>query len=328
MKSKNTLLLSAGALALAFGGIANAQGAGYPPDAQPGQCFARVLIPEITEVVTEQVLDVAASKQIRVIPATFETVTETVIIKEESIVFETVPAVFETVTETVVIEPERTESIVVPAVTSTVSEQIMVRPAYTTWKPGAGLFGRGSAGAGGQGIVGVGGEMATGELLCKVEVPAEYRTVTRTVVSQPERTDTRIIPAVTREVSRQVVAQPPRVVERVIPAETRTVEVRRLVSEAREEVIEIPATFKTIEKSVVTGGGGLEWREVLCDTNTTTAKIAEVQRALTAAGYANPSDGAFGPQTLRAMEAFQRDRGLPIGYLTVDTVRALGVQPF
>ena len=73
--------------------------------------------------------------------------------------------------------------------------------------------------------------------------------------------------------------------------------------------------------------GGLEWREVLCETNASSAKIAEVQAALTAAGYTAPSDGEFGPQTLRAMEAFQRDNGLPVGYLTVSTVEALGVNP-
>jgi peptidoglycan hydrolase-like protein with peptidoglycan-binding domain len=58
------------------------------------------------------------------------------------------------------------------------------------------------------------------------------------------------------------------------------------------------------------------------------SKITEVQAALTAAGYTAPADGAFGPATLRAMESFQRANGLPVGYLTVSTVEALGVSPF
>lgn len=303
-----------------------AQSADMPPSADPGECFARVLIPETTEVVAERVVDQPERTEIRVIPATYETVTEQVMVREESTEYRVVPATYETVTEQVVVQPERTETTVIPATFETYTEQVMVRPAYTTWKPGAGLFGRAAAGTGG--AVPAGFEQATGELLCRVEVPAEFETVTRTRIATPERTETTVIPAVFETVTKQVVATPPSVEQFVIPAEYDTVTVRRLVTAKSEETITIPATYKTVEKRVVTGGGGLEWREVLCDTNAAPAKIAEVQRALTAAGYQAPADGTFGPQTLRAMEAFQRDNGLPVGYLTVSTVRALGVEPF
>lgn len=322
----NKLMFSSAA-ALAFSGAAFGQSADMPPSADPGECFARVLIPETTEVVTEQVIDRPESTEIQVIPATFETVTERVLVKEETIQYRTIPAVFETVTEQVMIEPEKTETVVIPAQFETYTEQVLVRPAYSTWKPGAGLFGRGAAGTGtapGSGET----QVATGELLCRVEVPAVYDTVTRTRLVSPERTETRVIPARFETVTRQVVATPPQVIEEVIPAVFDTVEVRRMVTAPREEVITIPATYKTLEKRVVTGGGGLEWREVLCDTNASPAKIREVQAALTAAGYETPTDGAFGPATLRSMEAFQRANGLPIGYLTVSTVQALGVNPY
>ena len=269
-----TLMLSAATI-IGLAGVANAQSAGYPPEAQPGQCFARVLIPETTEVMTEQVVDQPERTEIKIIPATYETVTETVVVKEETTQYKVIPASYETATEQVIVEPERTESMVVPAKYETYTEQVMVRPAYTTWKPGAGLFGRGAAGLG---TSADGVASATGELLCKVEVPAEYKTVTRTRVVSAEATDTRVIPAKYETVSKQVVAQPPQVVEEVIPAVTKTVSVRRLVSPATEEVITIPATYKTLEKRVVTGGGGLEWREVLCDSNTTTVKITGMVR--------------------------------------------------
>jgi len=315
------------AAAAAFAGAAFGQSADMPPSADPGECFARVLIPETTEIVTEQVIDRPESTEISVIPATFETVTEQVLVKEETVEYRTIPATYETITEQVLIEPEKTETIVVPAQFETYTEQVLVRPAYTTWKPGAGLFGRGAAGTGTQ--PGSGDtQVATGELLCRVEVPAVYDTVTRTRLVEPERTETRVIPARYETVSKQVVSQPPQVVEEVIPAVFDTVEVRRMVTPPSEDVITIPATYKTLEKRVVTGGGGLEWREVLCDTNASPAKIREVQTALTAAGYETPTDGAFGPATLRSMEAFQRANGLPIGYLTVSTVAALGVNPY
>ena len=119
--------------------------------------------------------------------------------------------------------------------------------------------------------------------------------------------------------------EPARVVEQVVPAVHETVTVLKMVEPAREDIVVIPATYKTVEKRMVTGGGNVEWREVLCDTNASPEKIVEIQRALTASGYPVPDDGSFGPATLDAMEEYQRANGLPVGYLTVSTVEALGV---
>ncbi len=326
---KKTLVLSVASSALA--GLAFGQSAAdYPPDAGPGTCFARVLIPETTEVVTEQAIDRAEATEIKVIPASYQTVTEQVLVKEQSVRYNVIPAKYETVTEQVLESPERTETVVVPAEYENYTEQVLVRAAYTTWKPGNGLYGRGSAGTGTTaGVVdGALGGVSTGELLCRVEVPAQYETVTRTRVARPERTETKTIPATYKTVTKERVVEPARVVEEVIPAEYSTVTVQKLVTPAREETIVIPATYRTVEKRVVTGGGGLEWREVLCDTNASPAKIAEFQRALAAKGYNVPADGAFGPATLAAMEAYQRANGLPVGYLTVSTVQSLGLKPF
>lgn len=318
--------LFASAAATAFAGVAFAQSADMPPSADPGECFARVLIPETTEVVTEQVIDKPETTEIKLIPATYETITEQVLVKEQSTEIRVIPATYETITEQVLIEPERTETTIVPATFETYTEQVLVRPAYTTWKPGAGLFGRGAAGTG-NAPTGSDGQ-ATGELLCRVEVPAQYDTVTRTRIATPESTDTKVIPARYETVTKQVVVEPARTVEEIVPAVYDTVTVERLVTASSEETIVIPATFKTVEKRVVTGGGGLEWREVLCDTNASSAKIREVQQALADAGYSNPVDGQFGPATLTAMESYQRANGLPVGYLTVSTVESLGLSAF
>ena len=37
------------------------------------------------------------------------------------------------------------------------------------------------------------------------------------------------------------------------------------------------------------------------------------------------ADGKFGPQTLAAMEAFQKANGFSEGYMTIETVEALGL---
>lgn len=307
---------------------ATANSAGYPPDAEPGECFARVLIPEVSQVIAEQVVDQPERTEIKIIPATYDMVEEQVLVKEQSVVYEVIPARYETVEERVLVQDEQIETIVIPARYETVEERILVRPAYQTWKPGAGLFGRSGDAANVAAAQASGGTIAlpTGEILCKVEVPPEYRTVTRRELVTPERTEQKVIPARYDTVSKRVVAEPPQVVERVVPAEYKTVRVRRMVTPPQEETIVIPASFKTIERTQVVAGGNVEWREVLCDTNATPAKIAEIQRALADAGY-NPgrADGVFGQSTLTAMEAFQRSRGLIVGQLTRETVEALNV---
>lgn len=315
---KNSILASA---ALMLSQAAFGQAADMPPDARPGECFARVLVPDTVEISTEQVIDREASYELKLVPAVYETVSEQRLLREASTVYNTVPAVYETVTETIVIEPEREEAFVVPAQYETYEERVLVKEAYTTWKKGDGLFGRDRANAS-ETIA-----LATGELLCKVEVPAEYATVTKTRLVSPEKTETRIIPAVTKTVTKQVVVEPARVVEETLPAEYETISRQQLVTAAREERIAIPATYKTVEKRSITNQGGLEWREVLCETNATPQLIRDIQSALTDAGYNAPADGEFGPTTLSAMEAYQRANGLPIGYLTMSTVESLGLTP-
>lgn len=320
-------IVKASIAALAVAGHAVAQNADVPPNAEPGRCYARVLMPEIAETVSETVLVKPESTEIRLVPAQFETYTEQMLVKEETVEFVTIPATYTTETEQVMVQPEYTETVVVPAEFETYTEEVLVRPAYVTWKPGSGLFGRADTPT----PVGLGvsdTSVATGELLCRVEVPAQFDTVTRTRLVSPERTEVRTIPARFETVTREVVATPARIEEKVVPAVFETVEKRRQVAPAREEVVTIPAEYETVERRVVVGGGGLEWREVLCDTNASASTVREVQAALTDAGYPTLIDGQFGPSTLRAMESFQRDRNLPVGYLTIDTVNALGVNPY
>lgn len=311
--------LCATVASVAIAVTAHGQAADMPPDAEAGECFARVLVPDTIAVTSEQVVDREASYELKLIPASYETVSEQRLLKEETTIYKTVAPVYETVTETIIIEPERQESVVVPAQYETYTEQVLIREAYTTWKKGDGLYGRDRENAT-ETIA-----LATGELLCRVEVPAEYGTVTKTRLVSPETTEVRVIPAVTKTVTKEIVVEPARVVEEIIPAEYETVTRQQLVSEAVEERIEIPATYKTVEKRVVTSQGGLEWRQVLCETNATPQMISDIQAALSAAGYSVPADGQFGPATLQAMEAFQRANGLPIGYLTMSTVDALGL---
>ena len=75
--------------------------AGMP--SEPGKCYAKCLIQDQYETVTEQVLVKEAAVNVRVVPGTTETITEQVLAKEGSTTLSVVPAQFETGTEQVLV---------------------------------------------------------------------------------------------------------------------------------------------------------------------------------------------------------------------------------
>lgn len=280
-----------------------------PPQPRPGQCFARVTIPEVAEIYTEERIVSPARTEERPVPARFETIDTQVLVSEPRTEHVVVPGVYRAVTETVVVSPERVEPVVVPATWTAYTERVMVRPAYATWRTGCAVWGR----------------PAGTDQLCRVEVPAQFAQVQRRRVTTPESVASRIIPAVTRQVVKQELVTPARIEVRQIPAQYRTVKDRRLVAPATTETVTIPEVRQTERLRRIVSPARTEWREVLCGANASPARLTEVQRALNARGYATAADGVFGPQTQRAMEAFQRANNLAVGTLTVETAQALGV---
>ena len=63
---------------------ASAQMGDYPTNAQSGKCYAKCMIADEYQTVTEQVLVKPESKRTEVVPATFKTVTEQILVKEAS----------------------------------------------------------------------------------------------------------------------------------------------------------------------------------------------------------------------------------------------------
>ena len=61
------------------------EGSMYPPNAEPGKCYARVLTPAKYEVKTEKVLAKDASERLQVIPAKYSWTTKKVLVKEWSL---------------------------------------------------------------------------------------------------------------------------------------------------------------------------------------------------------------------------------------------------
>ena len=152
MKRISLTLSALGLMAL---GLVQAQAPAdedMPPNAEPGKCYAKCLIPDEYQTVTQEIETRPASVRMEAIPAEYETVTEQVLKKAEATRIVTVPAEYETVTERVMVKPETRRLIAVPAEYETVTEQVVVKEASTRL----------------------------------IAVPAEYETVTENYVLQPE----------------------------------------------------------------------------------------------------------------------------------------------
>ncbi|WP_372741780.1 peptidoglycan-binding protein [Neptunomonas sp.] len=283
-----------------------------PPNPQPGECYARVVVPAKYAMESETVQVRDAAQRIETTAPEYGYAEQRVLVKEAYERLEVIPATYKNVSENIVVAEASEKLIRVPAKYKTVTEKILVRPAHTEWKKGTGPIQKVDAG--------------TGEIMCLVEVPAEYKTVTKTVLVEPETVRTVAIPGKTQTIKRRVVDQPATTRKVVVPAEYKTVKVRKLTKPAQQHAIAIPAEFNTVEKRVKISDAYLEWRSILCETNTKPSLISDLQRALKAKGY-NPGsiDGILGKGTMAAVNAYQKANGMASGQLTMNTLKSLGV---
>lgn len=283
-----------------------------PPDAKPGECYARVFVPPTYKTITETVLRHGASERVEVIPATYEWVEEQVLVSEASQRLEVVPAQYEWVEERVMVKEASSRKEEIPAEYEWQEEQILVKPAETVWKKGKGPIEK--------------IDNATGEIMCLVEIPAVYKTVRKKVMVSPPSTREIPIPAEYQTVRKQVMVKPPATRTVEIPAVYKTVKVKKMVTPPQERKFEIPAEYQTVTKTEMVTDGRMEWREILCETNVSTDFVRRFQTALLNAGHnPGPIDGVIGSRTEAAMKAYQKEKGLAVGALTYETMKSLGV---
>ena len=284
-----------------------------PPQAKPGECYARAWVPPKYKTITEKVLKKEAGTRYEIIPAKYKKVKKRLLVKEASEKLKIIPAKYKWVEERVLVKPAREKIVTVPATYETVTEKVLDKPAHTVWKKGTGPIQR--------------IDQATGEIMCLVEVPATYKTITRKVLKTPATTKTVQIPAEYKTVKKRVVAEPEHTVKVEIPAQYKTITVTELVTPPQTVAVEIPAVYSTVTRQEKIADGHMEWRSILCQTNMTRDRVAEIQRALKAKGFnPGPIDGVLGSGTMAAVKAFQRKNNLPVDkYLNIATVKALGV---
>lgn len=221
------------------------------PDAKPGQCYAKVMIPANYETKTEKVLVQEASEKIESIPAKYEWVEEKVLVKEASSKLIPVPAVYETVSEKIEVSPRQTVWV------NTLDKRGV--PVSSTLLTAAKTGG-----------VDVDGAIA-GMCFKEYFQPTQFKTETKDVLVSEASENIKIIPAKYEMVEKKVLVKEAakKIVE--IPVSYETVTEKVLVEPAKtvwkkgnglvEKVdnttgeimclVEIPAVYKTITKKVV-----------------------------------------------------------------------------
>ncbi len=170
--------------------------------ASPGECFHEHFVAAKFEEVEERVLSKEAYDVVQIKDAEYRWVEKQVLVSEASSRLEEIPAVYDTVTE-----------------------EVIDVPAHTVWKKGTGPIQKLDA--------------ATGEIMCLVDIPATYKTVSRTVL---------VSPATTREIE--------------IPAVYDTIKVRELVSNAKEVRTTVPAEYNEVTVTQKVAEPTFVWHEV------------------------------------------------------------------
>jgi hypothetical protein len=284
----------------------------FPPDAKPGECWARVFVPPTYQTQSERILVRGASEQLELIPAQYTWVEEQVLVKEASERIEIVPAEYGWVEEQVLVKAASKRLVEVPARYEWQEEKVLVKAAHTMWKKGRGPIEK--------------VDNSTGEIMCLVEVPASYETVKRKVMVNAPTTKEVNVPAEYKTIKKQVMVKPPRERKIQIPAEYSTVKVRKVVTPAKEKRIKVPEEYQTISRTEMVTEGHMDWRRILCETNVSPEIIRQVQYQLRSSGY-DPGqvDGVYGRQTESAVKSYQRRNNLGVGGLTHETLKHMNI---
>jgi len=292
--------------------LAGADSQLLPPDAKPGQCFARAFIPAKYEIGAVRVLKSEESSLIEAQPPEYEWVEERILVTEVSEKLEVVPAVYETVAERILVKPDSTKYVSVPAQYKTEVTRVVEKPEHTVWKKGTGPITK--------------VDEATGEIMCLVTVPATYKSVSKRVLISPASTNEVTIPAEYKTVQKRVMRTPPSTRKIIIPAEYDTIMVRKLVKPASTQATVIPAEYESVQQRKLFAASRVEWRPVLCETNVTAETVRRIQTALDGSGF-NPGrvDGVLGADTMSAVKRYQQSKGLATGGLTIQTLESLKV---
>ena len=365
MTVRNRLKLSLVAMGIMITTQAVAEALTYNPEVvSPGQCFIKGFYPAKYVNITEKVLASEASEKMQIIPAkyetksekikvsdgtqkiiivptTYKTVSEKVLVQEASIKLIPLPATYKTITKKVLVSEGTEKFVKSPAQYKNVKEKLMLSPSITEWKE--------------RKCEDRGCNQSVSEVVCLVDIPAVYQTVTKKVVVKPVsarkvttppiyktiRIQKLVTPATTRTVQIPAVYQTitKRVVDKVAsskiittPSTFKTITRKVLVTPAKNTKQTIPATYKTITKRKKIAEGYAKWVPVFCKESMDATRIKNVQKMLRDVGHYDGSiDGIWGSSFKEAVRSYQKAKGLPVVGLSLDTMYSLkseGCEPY
>jgi hypothetical protein len=308
-----------GASSLVGPSFAPVQAQDLPPQARPGECYGRVVTPPTYGRVAKKVLERAAWTETRTGRSTVERQTRKVLVKPERTERVRTPAVYETKVSWVT-KPGVKRTVRELARYKVVTDKILVEPARAEWRLTSAPLAYGET-RGHQTML-----EPTGEVYCRVLIPARYDHVKRKVKVASGRTY--VVQGKPRrvKVTERVQIKPAGWADKRMPAVYRTEVVKETVRPGRKEVVRHPAVYRTVQQTELVKPAGQGWALVVCGGELHPVFVQRLEWALTSAGYdAGPPDGVADAQTYAGLRLFQRDRGLAQGQLTVESARALGV---
>jgi len=113
------------------------------------------------------------------------------------------------------------------------------------------------------------------------------------------------------------------------PGEYMTLEVLRNKRKLKEDDWEYKEVEVFVLDSSVPSGGSTQWKEVICNNKVTTSFILDLKSKLSAEGFEQDSTNlTFDLKLKSAITAYQRESGLPIGQLDIETLEALGLEGY
>jgi hypothetical protein len=225
-------------------------GADALPNAKPGECYSKVLIPAEYNSETEQIVKRDAYEKIEIIPAKYQMVDEQVIVKEGTEKFIPVDPVFETL-----------------------KQRVEVQAARRVWRQGRSSKSKraDSSLVAGALSLGLPASAEVGQCFEETYQPAENKTETEQVVKRDAYEGVEVIPAkyemveekiLVKDASIKLVEVPPvyeTVTEKVLEAPAYTTwktgrgPVERLNNSTGDIMclVEVPAKYKTVKKQVL-----------------------------------------------------------------------------
>jgi len=239
-----------------------------PPDAKPGECYAKV-----------------------VLPAEYEDIQEEVIIKEASESISIIPAEYDTVKAEVEVIPETTKLIPIPETYKEVVETIEVKPAMKLWKrsleegalPVSPTI-LSAVEAAGMDIQ----NAQPGNCYKEYFIPRKYKKISEEILVQGERNESEIIPPKFETIEKTIIIKPAtkKLVE--VPAVYEEIEEKVLISPEKTMwkkgenpaqrvsgatgeimcLIKVPAKYKTIKKRILQSPATTKVEEVPAETKT------------------------------------------------------------